>query len=69
MQKQHAGNCKFEAVPCVLLTGEAGAFSAMNRGSDRHALSLYCAVTEGNKINMCFCADKKVPVTCTQSLT
>lgn len=34
---------------------------------ERHALTLYCAVTEKNKINVCLCTDKEVSIACTQS--
>lgn len=53
----------FEAHALYLATSEAEVSSALSRASDRHALRLYCAVTEENKINMCFCADKKVSIT------
>lgn len=53
----------FEAHALYLATSEAEVSSALSRASDRHALRLYCAVTKENKINMCFCADKKVSIT------
>ena len=66
MQKQYSGNCRlslFEAHVLYLATSEAEVSSALSRASDRHALRLYCAVTEENKINMCLCADKEVSIT------
>lgn len=53
----------FEACVLYFPTREAEVSSALSRASDRHALRLYCAVTEENKINMCLCADKKVSIT------